>query len=243
MIDLYYDATPNGRKALIMLEETGLPYTLNWVEIGKGHQFEPEFMAISPNSKIPAIVDHDGPGGETVSVFETGAILLYLAEKTGKFLSQDPIERLEAIKWLFWQTSSQGPFVGQAVHFINYAADRGIDDTYAIERYHAEAKKLYGVLDNRLSDRDYIAGDFSIADIATFPWVRVAKGHRIDVTEYPNVQRWSAAISERPSTKVKPKIPDSDASFERIDGSDDKVWKNLFDHESKAEAAATKTGS
>lgn len=243
MIDLFYDATPNGRKALIMLEETSLPYNLNWIEIGKGHQFEPDYLAISPNGKIPAIVDHDGPGGEMVSVFETGAILLYLAEKTGKFISKEPVERLEAIKWLFWQTSSHGPFVGQAVHFINYASDRGIEDTYAIERYHGEAQKLYGVLNTQLEGRDYIAGDFSIADIATFPWVRVAKGHRIDVTQYPNVARWSAKISERPSTKVKPKIPDRDVSFERIDGSDDKLWKNLFDQKSRTQQTASKADS
>jgi len=241
VIELYYDATPNGRKALIMLEECGLPYKLNWIEIAKGDQHHPDFLEISPGGKIPAIVDPDGPAGKPVTVFETGAILLYLAEKTGKFLSSDPVERLDAIKWLFWQTSSMGPYVGQAVHFINYARDRGIEDTYALERYSAEAEGVYDVLEEHLEGRDYVAGDYSIADIAIFPWVRVAKGHGIDITQYDNIRNWSARISERPSTRVKPTIPEKDASFERIDGSDEESWKNLFDKKPKSAAQTAKT--
>ena len=239
MIQLYYDATPNGRKALIMLEECGLPYDLNWIKIVTGDQHHPDYLEISPGGKIPAIVDPQGPGGQAATVFETGAILLYLAEKTGKFIPSDPVERLEVLKWLFWQTSSMGPYVGQAVHFLNYARDRGIDDTYAIERYTAESEGVYDVLDERLEGRDYLAGDYSIADIAVFPWVRVAKGHGVDIMEFANVRRWSETIAKRPATRVKPKIPEKDAYFERTDGSDDAAWNNLFDPKRKAQ---TRTG-
>ncbi len=241
MIELFYDATPNGRKALIMLEECALPYNLNWIEIAKGDQHHPGYLKISPGGKIPAIIDPEGPNGGRVTVFETGAILLYLAEKTGKFLSSDPVERLEAIKWLFWQTSSMGPFVGQAVHFINYARDRGIEDNYALERYTAEAEGVYDVLEEHLEGRDFIAGAYSIADIAAFPWVRVAKGHGIDIGEYPNIGRWSAAIAGRPATRVKPKIPEKEASFERVDGADEEAWKNLFDKKPKSAARGAGT--
>ncbi len=166
MIDLYSAATPNGQKIHIMLEEVGLPYRVTWVSISKGEQVEPSFLDISPNNKIPAIVDHDGPDGKPVSVFESGAILLYLAEKTGRFLPSAPRARLEVLQWLFWQMGGFGPMLGQAHHFNAYAPER---IRYAMDRYTNEAGRLYGVLDRRLAARDYVAGDYSIADMAIFP--------------------------------------------------------------------------
>src|SRR5207344_559447 len=196
--------SPNARKALIMLEEIGLPYVLRWVDITRGEQFEPAFIAVSPNSRIPALVDHDGPGGRQVELFESGAILLYLAEKSGMLLPTDPIARLEAIKWLFWQTSSQGPLLGQAAHFVSHAQRRGIESEYAVERYRSEAQRLYSVLEQRLDGRTWIADEYSIADIAAFPWVRVAKGQGVEVDRYPRVKQWCEAIAARPAARRKP---------------------------------------
>jgi GSH-dependent disulfide-bond oxidoreductase len=204
VIDLYYYTSPNVRKVLIALEELGLPYEIKWTDITAGDQFSDEYLQINPNGKVPAIVDHDGPGGRSLPLFESAAILLYLAEKTGQLLPADPGRRWEAICWTTWQVANQGPMAGQAAHFLNYARQQGINDDYATGRYLAEVKRLYGVLDARLAREEYLAGEFSIADIACFPWTRVAAGHGVDIrTEFPHVSRWMSAISQRPSAKVR----------------------------------------
>lgn len=196
MIDLYFAPTPNGWKISVMLEECGLDYTVKWVNIGAGEQFEPEFLAISPNNRIPAIVDHDPDGGgEPVSVFETGAILLYLAQKTGRFLPDDLRGRTAATEWLMWQMGGLGPMMGQHGHFKLYAPER---IAYATERYRNEVLRLFGVMDRRLTDHDYLAGgQFSIADIACFPWVQTYKRQEIDLNDFPHVQRWYEILKQR----------------------------------------------
>ncbi len=196
MIDAYSWPTPNGHKIHIMLEETGLPYKVHGIDIGAGAQFEPAFLKISPNNKIPAIVDSDGPGGKPISIFESGAILIYLAEKTGKFMPKEPRARYQVLEWLMFQMGSIGPMFGQANHFRAYAPEK---IPYAIDRYTNEAKRLYGVMDRRLKDHDYIAGDYSIADIAIFPWMRYGDRRGVDVNEFPNVVRWFEAINARPA--------------------------------------------
>lgn len=195
MIDLYTWTTPNGYKVHIALEELGLEYTPHAVNIGKGDQFEPDFLAISPNNKIPAIIDGDGPGGRPYSLFESGAILLYLAEKTGRLLPHDPVKRFDAIQWLMFQMGGVGPMLGQAHHFNKYAPDK---IEYAIKRYESEANRLYGVMDRRLAETEFLAGhDYSIADIATWPWLRTADTQGVDMADYPNVRRWFEAIAAR----------------------------------------------
>lgn len=199
MIDLHFAATPNGWKITIMLEECGLPYAIKPVNIGAGEQFRPEFLAISPNNRIPAIVDHDPPGGGApVSVFETGAILLYLAEKTGRFLPTDLRARMRTIEWLMWQMAGLGPMLGQNGHFRLYAPEKL---PYAIDRYGREADRLYGVLDRQLAHTGaYVAGDdYSIADIACFPWIITHKAQGIDMSQFPHVARWFADIRQRPA--------------------------------------------
>jgi GST-like protein len=198
MIDLYTWPTPNGHKVHIMLEECGLPYTVHAIDIGAGDQFKPEFLRISPNNKIPAIVDSDGPDGKPLSLFESGAILLYLAAKTGRFLPEDVRGKYVALQWLMFQIGSIGPMFGQAHHFRVYAPE-SID--YAINRYTNETKRLYGVLDRRLGEVPYLAGEYSIADIATFPWTRSHANQGVDLTDYPNVRRWFDAISARPAVQ------------------------------------------
>ncbi len=198
MIDLYSWPTPNGHKVHIMLEECGLPYTVHAVDIGAGDQFDPEFLKISPNNKIPAIVDSDGPDGEPISLFESGAILIYLAAKTGRFLPQDVRGKYVALQWLMFQMGGVGPMFGQAHHFRLYAPQK-ID--YAIDRYTNETKRLYSVLDRRLAEVPYLAGEYSIADIATFPWTRSYANQGVDLAEYPNVKRWFDAIAARPAVQ------------------------------------------
>jgi len=199
MIDLYSWPTPNGHKVHIMLQEVGLPYRVHAVDIGAGEQFKPDFLAISPNNKIPAIVDQDGPGGQPYSLFESGAILLYLAEKTGKLLPQEPRSRYDVIQWLMFQMANVGPMLGQAHHFRHYAPE---PIEYAINRYTNEASRLYGVIDRRLKDREYLAGgDYSIADIATFPWLRSWKRQGQNIEDYPNLKRWFEAIAARPAVQ------------------------------------------
>ena len=200
MIDLYYWPTPNGHKITLFLEEAGLDYTLRPVNIGKGDQFTPEFLAFSPNNKMPAIVDHaPADGGEPQTVFESGAILLYLAEKSGRFLSTDPRVRIETLEWLFWQMAGLGPMTGQYGHFNVYAPEK---IPYAVERYTNEANRLLQVLEMRLKGREFIAGDaYSIADMAAYPWIGVYDRAPIDMTPYPEVQRWHAAIKSRPATQ------------------------------------------
>ncbi len=204
MIELYIWGTPNGKKASIMLEEVGLPYNVHPVNITQGDQFKPDYVAINPNSKIPAIIDSEGPGGRPISVFESGAILIYLAEKTGKMLSRDPIARIEAIEWLMFQMGGVGPMFGQAHHFLRQVKE---PNPYGAERYTKEARRLYGVLNARLGKAEYLAGDYSIADIATYPWVWRHEWHLVDLGEFPNVARWFAAIDARPAVQRGMKVP------------------------------------
>jgi GST-like protein len=198
VIDLYTDTTPNGYKISIMLEEVGLPYTAHHVDIGKGDQFKPEFLAISPNNKIPAIIDRDGPGGKPYPMMESGAILVYLAEKTGTLMPQETRARFDVLQWLFFQMAHIGPMLGQAHHFRLYAPEQ---IPYAVNRYTNEAKRLYGVLDKRLADRGYLAGEYSIADIAVWPWLRRPDRQGVEIAEHPNVKRWFDAIAARPAVE------------------------------------------
>jgi len=198
MIDLYTWSTPNGHKAQIMLEETGLDYRLHPVNLQDGEQFEPDYLAISPGGKIPAIIDHDGPGGEELPIFESGAILLYLAEKSGRLLTTDPRGRWQALEWLMFQMGGVGPMLGQAGYFRNRAPEA---IPIVIERFTREAGHLYGVVDRRLADREFLAGDYSIADIACFPWLRVYERLGIDIGDFPAVSRWLGAIAARPAVQ------------------------------------------
>lgn len=204
MIDFYYWPTPNGWKIAIMLEECDLAYRTHFVNIGAGEQFAPAFLAISPNNRMPAIVDHEPaepyPAGEPVSVFESAAILWYLAEKTGRFLPEDPIGRKEAMEWLYWQMANLGPMAGQLSHFVNYA--QAGDQSYAQQRYANEVDRCFGVLERRLEGRDYILGEhYTIADIAAWPWALVAKPLGQSFDDFPNVSRWRQRIKERPAVQ------------------------------------------
>ncbi|WP_206953033.1 glutathione binding-like protein [Trinickia acidisoli] len=199
MIDVYSWATPNGHKVHIMLEEAGLEYRIHPIDIGAGDQFTPEFLAISPNNKIPAIVDADGPDGRPLSLFESGAILIYLAEKTGKLLPAHPAARYATLQWVMFQMGGLGPMLGQTHHFRIYAPQQ---IEYAVNRYTNEAKRLYGVMDKQLGKSAHLAGDdYTIADIAAFPWTRSWKNQGIDLADYPNVKRWHEAIAERPAVQ------------------------------------------
>jgi GST-like protein len=198
MIDLYTWPTPNGHKVHIALEELGLPYAVHPIDIGEGDQFKPEFLKISPNNRIPAIVDQDGPKGKPLSLFESGAILIYLAEKSGKLLAPKGHARYTAITWLMFQMGGVGPMLGQAHHFRAYAPEK---IPYAIDRYTNEAKRLYAVLDRRLDEAEYLAGEYGIADIATFPWLRYWERQGVVLSDYPNVQRWLGAIEKRPAVE------------------------------------------
>lgn len=199
MIEAWSWPTPNGHKVHIALEELGLPYRVVPVDIGKGEQFRPEFLAITPNHRIPAIIDPDGPGGREVRLFESGAILIYLAEKAGRLIPADPLARLACLQWLMFQMGGVGPMFGQHGHFSNYAPEK---IPYAIERYANEVRRLHRVLDKRLSEAAYLAGEeYSIADIATFPWVRNPERRGIDLAEYPAVRRWHDAVAARPAVQ------------------------------------------
>jgi GST-like protein len=198
MIDLHYWTTPNGHKITMFLEETGLEYKIFPVNIGKGDQFKPEFLAVAPNNRIPAIVDHAPKGGGApISVFESGAILLYLAEKTGRFLPSDLRGRTEVIQWLFWQMGGLGPMAGQNNHFAHYAVEK---NPYAIKRYVDETNRLYGVLNKRLADRAFVAGDYSVADMASYPWVVPHERQGQKLEDFPHLKRWFEAIRQRPAT-------------------------------------------
>jgi len=197
MLDLYYWTTPNGHKVTIFLEEAGLAYNIKPVNIGKGEQFKAEFLEVSPNNRIPALVDHAPTGGgKPISVFESGAMLLYLADKTGKFLPTDLRGRTEAIQWLFWQMGGLGPMAGQNNHFANYAVEKL---PYAIDRYRNEVNRLYGVLNRRLADRAFVAGDYSIADMASYPWIVLYDRQGQNIDDFPHVKRWIEAIKARPA--------------------------------------------
>ena len=204
MIDLYTWTTPNGRKVSIMLEECGLQYQAHAVNIGKGDQFKPEFIAISPNSKIPAVVDSEGPDGKPYAMMESGAILLYLAGKTGKFLPQSVRGKYDAMQWLMFQMGGVGPMFGQVHHFLRAAKEMV---PYAIERYTTETRRLYGVLNDRLKDHKYLADEYSIADIATYPWVARYEWHKTDLDDFPRVKRWFDAISARPAVQRGMAVP------------------------------------
>jgi GST-like protein len=198
MIDLYYWTTPNGHKITIFLEETGLPYALKPVNISKGEQFHPDFLAIAPNNRIPAIVDHAPPdGGAPLSLMESGAILLYLAGKTGRFYPDDLRARCDCAQWLFWQMGGLGPMAGQNHHFNLYASEK---IPYAIDRYVNETGRLYAVLNKRLADREFVAGDYTIADMACYPWIRPER-QRQDIDTFPHLKRWLAAIKARPAVE------------------------------------------
>lgn len=198
MIDLYFRGTPNGLKIKLFLEEAQLPYRVFPVDLGKGEQFDPKFLAISPNSKIPAIVDHEPRGGGApLALFESGAILLYLAEKIGRFIPSDMPGRVQVLQWLFWQVGGLGPMAGQNGHFRVYAPEKV---PYAIERYTKETNRLCGVLDRRLAEREFVAGEHSIADIACYPWIVPHRGHGQNLEEFPHLKRWFNTIAARPAT-------------------------------------------
>ncbi len=203
MIQLYTWATPNGKKVSIMLEEVELSYEVHPINIAKGDQLKPEYLAINPNNKIPAIIDSDGPDGKPLKLFESGAILMYLAEKTGKFLPQEMAKRYEVIQWLMFQMGGVGPMFGQANYFYRLEEKQ----PFAIERYYKEAIRLYKVLEQSLAQRNYLAGEYSIADIATYPWVGRHDGHNVKLEEFPNVKRWFDMISQRPAVKRGMEIP------------------------------------
>jgi GSH-dependent disulfide-bond oxidoreductase len=203
MIQLYTWGTPNGKKVSIMLEEVELPYEVHPINLAKGDQVKPEYLAINPNNKIPTIIDIDGPGGKPLKLFESGAILMYLAEKTGKFLPPEMAKRYEVIQWLMFQMGGVGPMFGQANYF--YKLEEKVP--YAVERFYKEAIRLYRVLEQALAQRDYLAGEYSIADIATYPWVGRHDGHNVKLEEFPNVKRWFEAISQRPAVTRGMEIP------------------------------------
>lgn len=204
MIELYTWKTSNGRKASIMLEEIGLPYNVHPINIGKDDQFTPEFVKINPNSKIPAIVDTDGPGGRPYTLFESGAILMYLAEKTGKLMPQETAARYQVIQWLMFQMGGIGPMMGQANVFFRYFPEK---IQPAIDRYQGESARLFGVLDGQLKDNEWLAGDYSIADIANWCWVRIHEWSGVDITPFPHLQRWLNAIADRPAAQRGINIP------------------------------------
>ncbi len=199
MIDLYYWTTPNGHKMTMFLEETGLPYRIVPINIGKGEQFAPDFLGIAPNNRIPAIVDHQpADGGAPLSLFESGAILLYLADKSGRFIAPDLRGRNETLQWLFWQMGGLGPMAGQNHHFAQYAPEKV---PYAIERYVKETARLYAVLNKRLADREFIAGSYSIADMACYPWIVPYERQGQNLDDFPHLKRWFGAIRQRPATQ------------------------------------------
>jgi GSH-dependent disulfide-bond oxidoreductase len=222
MIEVYSWATPNGHKVHIMLEECGLPYRVHAVDIGAGAQFAPEFLAIGPNNKIPALLDPQGPGGRPISLFESGAILLYLAAKTGRFLPTDVAEKYEVLQWLMFQMGGVGPMLGQAHHFRIYAPEK---IPYAVERYTNEAKRLYGVMDRRLAKSRYIGGrEYSIADIAIFPWLRSWKNQGIDWNDHPHLKGWFDEIAARPAVMRGVEV----LTAQRRPLTDDKAREALF---------------
>jgi GST-like protein len=204
MIDLYTWSTPNGRKVSIMLEELALPYRVHAINIGQGDQFKPEYVKINPNSKIPSIVDPDGPDGRPITMMESGAILIYLAGKTGRLLPASVRSRYVALQWLMFQMGGVGPIFGQVHHFLRAAKE---PVPYAIERYSRETRRLYGVLNERLKDNEYLADGYSIADIATYPWVARYEWHKTDLNDFPHVKRWFDAISARPAVQRGMNVP------------------------------------
>jgi GSH-dependent disulfide-bond oxidoreductase len=228
-IELHFWPTPNGWKIAIMLEELGAPYTVKYVDIGRGEQFHPGFLAIAPNNRMPAIVDPEGPGGRPVSVFESGAILLYLGRKLGRFYpAADERRRVEVEEWLMWQMGNVGPMFGQNNHFRRYAPER---ISYATRRYENEAHRLYGVLDKRLAGREYVAGDYSIADMALLPWMRSHERQGIDIAEFPHVGRWLERLLARPAVERALKLG---VEKRRDLATDTEAQKILFNQRARA---------
>ena len=224
-IELYYWPTPNGHKISIMLEELGVPYEVKYVNIGRGEQFEPDFLKISPNNRMPAIVDPDGPGGAPISVFESGAILQYLGRKYGKFYPADERRRVEVDQWLFWQMGGLGPMAGQAHHFRQYAPEK---IEYGINRYTNEVNRLYGVMNKRLADRDYLAGDYSIADMASIGWVRSYENQGQDLDDFPNLKRWFEAVLVRPAVQRGIEVGKEERARQASLAEDKEAQKILF---------------
>jgi GSH-dependent disulfide-bond oxidoreductase len=223
VIQLYYWPTPNGHKITLFLEEAGLPYQIHGVNIGKGEQFKPDFLKISPNNRMPAIIDDEpAGGGAPISVFESGAILVYLAEKTGKFLPKDLRGRFEVLQWLFWQMGGLGPMAGQNHHFSQYAPEKL---PYAIDRYVKETSRLYAVLDKRLADREFVAGAYSIADMASYPWVVPYERQSQKLEDFPNLKRWFEAIKARPATE---RAYARAKEFQTVSPTSDEARKVLF---------------
>jgi len=238
MIDLYYAPTPNGWKITIMLEECSLPYRIIPVNLGKGDQFKPEFLAISPNNRMPVIVDDDGPKGEKISVFESGAILLYLGEKTGKFLPSLQIDRIKVLEWLFWQVGGLGPMAGQVSHFVNYAPNFPGDHSYSEKRYKNEYDRLLGVMNNILSEREYLAGDYSVADMASFPWVTAYKRYEVDLNKFKEVRRWFDTMKNRPAVREGMDVGKDERTFAQKPTKES--LKMMFQQDSDSIAKATK---
>ena len=226
-IQLHYWPTPNGWKISIMLEELGVPYEVKFVNIGKGEQFEPSFLAIAPNNRMPAIVDPEGPGGEPISVFESGAILQYLGRKFGRFHPADERGRVDVDQWLMWQMGGLGPMAGQAHHFRQYAPE---EVPYAIERYTNEVNRLYGVMNRRLADRDFLAGDYSIADMACIGWVRPHRNQGQDLEDFPNLKRWFETVMARPAVGRGMAVGQE---FRRNLGDDKEAQKVLFNQRAR----------
>ena len=240
MIDLYYAPTPNGWKITIMLEECSLPYRIIPVNLGKGDQFKPEFLAISPNNRMPVIVDDDGPQGEKISVFESGAILLYLGEKTGKFLPSHQTDRIKVLEWLFWQVGGLGPMAGQVSHFVNYAPNFPGDHSYSEKRYKNEYDRLLGVMNNILSEREYLAGDYSVADMASFPWVTAYKRYEVDLNKFKEVRRWFDTMKNRPAVRKGMDVGKDERTFAQKPSKESLKMMFQQDSDSIARAAEEK---
>ena len=232
MIDLYYAPTPNGWKISIMLEEAEMEYKVIPVNLGAGDQFKPEFLKISPNNRMPVIVDSDGPGGEEISVFESGAILMYLGEKSGKFFPQSDKERIRVLEWLFWQIGGLGPMAGQVSHFVNYAPNFPGDHTYSEKRYKNEYDRLLGVMNMVLEERDFLAGEYSIADMACFPWVTAYKRYEVDLDSFKNVRRWFDVIKSRPAVRKGMDVGKENRNFGK--GISKESLKTMFGQDSKS---------
>ena len=231
MIDLYYAPTPNGWKISIMLEEAEMEYKVIPVNLGAGDQFKPEFLKISPNNRMPVIVDSDGPGGEEISVFESGAILMYLGEKSGKFFPQSDKERIRVLEWLFWQIGGLGPMAGQVSHFVNYAPNFPGDHSYSEKRYKNEYDRLLGVMNMVLEERDFLAGEYSIADMASFPWVTAYKRYEVDLDSFKNVRRWFDVIKSRPAVRKGMDVGKENRNFGK--GISKESLKTMFGQDSK----------
>ena len=232
MIDLYYAPTPNGWKITIMLEEAQMDYKVIPVNLGDGDQFKPEFLKISPNNRMPAIVDSDGPGGEKISIFESGAILMYLGEKSGKFFPQSDKDRIKVLEWLFWQIGGLGPMAGQVSHFVNYAPNFPGDHSYSEKRYRNEYDRLLGVMDSVLEEREFLAGDYSIADMASFPWVTAYKRYEVDLDSFKNVRRWFDIIKSKPAVRKGMDVGKENRNFGK--GISKESLKTMFGQDSKS---------